>query len=313
MTPHVEYYLHWAIYVTNICGFKYFYRSYDFLTCNCIFLGTPVIARVDSRFYRGIQTKYTEDTLVVFFKEPSPQFNQLYNKDNINQIVDNMPVNESQLGPGMRVVVEMEPDIAILGTVMGEYLNEYSNSSNNNRSRINEDGNINSTIIVNTNVSTITNSSAAVTGTRMGEYLNEHSNSSNNNRSRINEDGNINSTIIVNTNVSTITNSSAAGSGTVLGEYLNEYSNSSNNNRSRISGKEDGNINGTIIVETNTSTITNSSVSHNNDNQKNGDRLLVNLTIRLDESGHDVSVTNKKIWLLPVQMKDKGDIRHISN
>ena len=198
----------------------------------------------------------------MFFKEPSPQFNQLYNKDNINQIVDNMPVkNESQLGLGMRVVVELEPDIAVLGTVMGEYLNEYSNSSGNNRSRINEDGNINSTIIVNTNTSTI---SADVSGTRMGKYL-------------------------------------------------NEYSNSSNNNRSRISGYEDGIINGTIIVETNTSTITNSSVIHNNDNQKNSDRLLVNLTIRLDENGRDVSVTNKTIWLLPVQMKDKGDIRHISN
>ena len=201
----------------------------------------------------------------MFFKEPSPQFNQLYNKHNINQIVDNMPVkNESQLGPGMRVVVEMEPDIAVLGTVMGEYLNENSSSSNNNKSRTNEDGNINGTIIVNTNTSTITNSSAAIPGT-------------------------------------------------VMGEYLNEYSNSSNNNISRISGKEDGSINGTIIVETKTSTITNSSVNYNNDSQKNGDRLLVNLTIRLDESGRDVSVTNKKIWLLPVQMKDKGDIRHISN
>ena len=202
----------------------------------------------------------------MFFKEPSPQFNQLYNKHNINQIVDNMPVkNESQLGPGMRVVVEMEPDIAVLGTVMGEYLNENSSSSNNNKSRTNEDGNINGTIIVNTNTSTITNSSAAIPGT-------------------------------------------------VMGEYLNEYSNSSNNNISRISGKEDGNINGTIIVETNTSTITNSSVIYNNDSQKNDrDRLLVNFTIRLDESGRDVSVTNKKIWLLPVQMKDKGDIRHISN
>ena len=205
----------------------------------------------------------------MFFKEPSPQFNQLYNKDNINRIVDNMPVNESQLRPGMRVVIEMKPDIAVLGTVMGEYLNEYSNSSNSNKSR------------------------SRITG---------------------NEDGNINGSIIVKTNTSTITNSSAAIPGTVMGEYLNEYSNSSNNNRSRISGYEDGNINGSIIVETNTSTITNSSVNYNNDSQKNDhDRLLVNLTIRLDESGRDVSVTNKTIWLLPVQMKDKGDIRHISN
>jgi hypothetical protein len=57
-----------------------------------------------------------------------------------------------------------------------------------------------------------------------------------------------------------------------MGEYLNENNNSSNNN------------------------------NNNNHGQ------LLNLTIRLDKTGHDVSVANKTIWLLPVQMEDKGDM-----
>ncbi len=164
------------------------------------FSGASVLARVGSRFFRGIQTKHTEDTVAVFFKEPSPQFHQLYHKQNVNQIVDDTPVNISQLSPGARVLIEFEMGFVALGTVMGEYVYKNINNSSNN----------------------------------------------NNNNSSIS---------------------------------------SSNNN--------------------NSSTINNSSSSNKNQNNA---RRLVNFTIRLDESGDDISdVANTTIWLLPVQMKDKGD------
>ena len=173
------------------------------------FSGAFVLARVGSRFFRGIQTKHTEDTVAVFFKEPSPQFHQLYHKQNVNQIVDDTPVNISQLSPDARVLIEFEMGFAALGTAMGEYV--YENINNNS--------------------STINNSSSV--------------SSNNNNNSSIS---------------------------------------SSNNN--------------------NSSTINNSS---SNKNQNNA-RRLVNFTIRLDESGDDISdVASTTIWLLPVQMKDKGD------
>jgi hypothetical protein len=90
------------------------------------------LARSGSKFYHGIQTKFTEDSVAVFFKEPSPRFHQLYDTQNINQIIDNTPVNVFQLSLGARVLVESEPGSVVLGTVMGEYLNENNNSSNDN-------------------------------------------------------------------------------------------------------------------------------------------------------------------------------------
>ena len=99
------------------------------------------MARVDSRFYRGIQTKYSDDTVAVFFKMPSPRFYQLYSKQNINQIVDDKPIKEGQLELGSRVLIEFKPGITALGTVMGEYLTKNGNSSNYSgyRRRINGD------------------------------------------------------------------------------------------------------------------------------------------------------------------------------
>jgi hypothetical protein len=90
------------------------------------------LARSGSKFYHGIQTKFAEDSVAVFFKEPSPRFHQFYDKQNINQIIDNTPVNVFQLSLGVRVLVGSEPGSVVLGTVMGEYLNENNNSSNDN-------------------------------------------------------------------------------------------------------------------------------------------------------------------------------------
>ena len=144
------------------------------------------MARINSRFYHGILTNHSEDVVAVFFQEPSPEFHQLYAKENINQILDNIPVNISQLVPGLRVLVESKPNFAVLGTVMGEYKNKKNNISRN---------------------------------------------------------------------------------------YKDSYSNASINN-----------------------------------NSKNGAQLvLMNLTIRLDESGQDISVADKTIWVLPVQTKDRGN------
>ena len=158
------------------------------------------MARINSRFYHGILTNHSEDVVAVFFQEPSPEFHQLYAKENINQILDNIPVNISQLVPGLRVLVESKPNFAVLGTVMGEYENKNSNISRNNKD----------------------------------SYSNASINNSNKN---------------------------------------NSYSNATINN-----------------------------------NSKNGAQLvLMNLTIRLDESGQDISVADKTIWFLPVQTKDRGN------
>ncbi len=145
-------------------------------------VGISVLARINSRFYHGIQTTHTEDTVAVFFKESSPRFLQLYDKKNINQIVYT-PVNISELSPDIRILIETNTDFAVLGTIMGEYLRKNNNSSSST---------------------------------------------------------------------------------------TNIKSNASKSNINDI------------------------------------DRRLVNLTIRLDEGGDDFSVTNKKMWLLPVQMEDKG-------
>ena len=95
-----------------------------------------------------------------------------------------------------------------------------------------------------------------------------------------------------------------AASGTVIREYLVDDSNGNNNNRngSRMNSTIESNNNSTIVVKNN------NSVNNNHNKQDNNDRLLVNLTVRLDENGYNVSVANKTIWLLPVQMEDKGDM-----
>lgn len=162
------------------------------------------MARVDSRFYRGIQTKYSDDTVAVFFKMPSPRFYQLYSKQNINQIIDDKPTKEDQLDPGSRVLVEFEPGITALGTVMGEYLNKNGNSSN-------------------------------------------HS-----------------------------------------------------GYRRRINSDEKCTNNCSTVVKNNSAT--------NSNNQFNNESGLVNLTILFDENGYDLSVVNKTIWLLPVQIENKGNL-----
>ena len=143
------------------------------------------MARIHSSFYRGILTNYTEDMVAVFFDEPSPEFHQLYAKENINQVVENVPVNISRLYPGARVLVEFEPNIAVLGTVSGEY-----GSKNNNSNK----------------------------------------------------------------------------------SYSNSNSNSNDNNIDTL-------------------------------------LLQVNSTIRADESGREISVANKTIWFLPVQLEDKGNFK----
>ena len=154
-----------------------------------------VLARMNSKFYHGIQTEYTDNAVAVFFKKPSPQFFQRYDKQNINQIVGNTPANISQLTPGARVLIELTPDFAVLGTVMDYYAN--SNGSN---------------------------------------------------------------------------------------RIVNDSNNEKKNN----------------------STATINNTSNNNTNS-----LLWNMTVRLDESGHNLSVANKIVWLLPVQMEDKGCYDHL--
>ena len=148
-------------------------------------LGISVFARIDTKFYRGIQIKYNEDKIAVYFEEPSPRFLQFYNKQNINQVVPNNPANVSQLGPMMRVLIESKPGMAVLGTVIGKYLNDSDKYKSNNSNE---------------------------------KYRKDNS----------------------------------------------SYSNSID------------------------------------------DLLFVNLTVRLDESGKDVSLVNKTVWLLPVQVEDKG-------
>lgn len=149
--------------------------------------GSNVLARIDSAFYHGVEINYTNDIVAVFFQESSPQFQKLYDKQNVNRVVKNIPVNVSQLKPDLRVIVETESGAAVLGTVVGEYLHE--------------------------NITFI-------------------------NRSTNNSDAGNNSTV------------------------------------KTISGKTE----------------------------------LLNLTLRLDRNGKMVSVTQERIWLLPVQLSDKGDI-----
>lgn len=72
--------------------------------------------------------KYTGDSIAVFFQEPSPRFLQIYDRQNINQVVENTPVNISHLSPGTRVLVETEAGFAVLGTIFGEYINELNNT-----------------------------------------------------------------------------------------------------------------------------------------------------------------------------------------
>ena len=105
------------------------------------------MARVHSSFYRGILTNYTEDMVAVFFDEPSPEFYQLYAKENINQVVENVPVNISRLYPGSRVLVEFEPNIAVLGTVSGEYGSKNNNSNKSYSNISSNDNNIDTLLL----------------------------------------------------------------------------------------------------------------------------------------------------------------------
>ena len=89
-----------------------------------------MLARVESRFYRGFQTAHTDKTVAVFFQNSSSYFRQIYNEDNINKIIRDVPVNLSEISSGARVIVESGMDYAVPGTVV--YV-EYFNKSTTGR------------------------------------------------------------------------------------------------------------------------------------------------------------------------------------
>ena len=89
-----------------------------------------MLARVESRFYRGFKTAHTDKTVAVFFQNSSSYFRQIYNKDNINKIVRDVPANLSEISLGARVIVESGLDYAVAGTVV--YV-EYFNKSKTGR------------------------------------------------------------------------------------------------------------------------------------------------------------------------------------
>ena len=71
-----------------------------------------------------------------------------------------------------------------------------------------------------------------------------------------------------------------------------------------------GTVMGTCLNETSKLESKNSNESNRNYNisysKSNNGLLFVNFTVRLDESGYEVSLADKTVWLLPVQMEDKG-------
>lgn len=83
-----------------------------------------MLARVDSKFYHGLQTTHTDHTVAVFFQDSSTHFYQIYDKDNINQVVYDGLANLSTIALGARVAVESSMDYAVPGTVVKKYFNQ---------------------------------------------------------------------------------------------------------------------------------------------------------------------------------------------